>query len=152
MISETILAAIISASPVQVECLAKNIYFESRNQSHAGQVAVAQVVLNRVADDRYPDTVCGVVQQGRKNADGSMKRHQCQFSWYCDGLSDNPKNTDMWLQSVRIAAESIYYYDGGFDMTSGSTHYHTLKVDPHWNSSLTKVMRIDDHIFYRWEK
>jgi N-acetylmuramoyl-L-alanine amidase len=145
------LAALLSTMPIELECLAKNVYFESRNQSHIGQLAVAKVVLNRVDDMRYPDTICGVVQQSKKNSDGSIKRHACQFSWYCDGLSDTPKNKELWDQSISVAAEAIYHHDNGFDITSGSTHYHTFRVDPHWNDSLTKTMRIDDHIFYRWE-
>lgn len=148
---ELLFAAITSLSPVDIECVAKNVYFESRNQSHLGQMAVTHVVLNRVADDRYPDTPCEVVYQGPTHPSGFPKRHKCQFSWYCDGLSDVPINREMWLQSVDIAIQAISMYESGYDVTEGSTHYHTYRVYPNWRHSLTKTMQIDDHIFYRWE-
>ena len=148
---DMIIAAALSASPVHMECLAKNIYFESRNQSRLGQIAVAHVTLNRFVDDRYPNNVCDVVQQGVKNSDGSMKRHACQFSWYCDGLSDQPRNLDMWDQSLEVAQDALDLYNKGIDITSGSTHYHTKNVYPNWAPTLDKVMRVDDHIFYRWD-
>jgi spore germination cell wall hydrolase CwlJ-like protein len=148
---DMVLAVVMSASPVDMECLAKNIYFESRNQSHLGQISVAHVTLNRLVDDRYPDTICDVVQQGRQNADGSMRRHQCQFSWYCDGLSDRPRNDEMWEQSWDIAEESMDLYIQGIDVTRGATHYHAKNVYPNWAPTLDKIMRVDDHIFYRWD-
>ena len=70
------------------ECLADNIYFEARNQGFAGWVAVAQVTLNRVRDDRFPNTICEVVKQGLTYESGFPIRDKCQFSWYCDGKSD----------------------------------------------------------------
>ena len=72
----------------QVQCMALNVYYEARGSNLADRAAVADVVLNRVNDSRYPDTVCGVVKQGLQNADGSMRRNKCQFSWYCDGKAD----------------------------------------------------------------
>ena len=152
-ITEALVAVMLSVLPAEeVDCLAKNIYFESRNQSHLGQMAVAHVTINRLIDDRYPDTICKVVEQGKKNADGSMRRHQCQFSWYCDGLSDQPRNRKLWQQSQEIAADSIDLYMQGVDITRGSTHYHAKNVNPYWVPTKQRVMRVDDHIFYRWEK
>ena len=151
MDSGIILSVLMSISGPELECLAKNIYFESRNQSHLGQLAVGQVTLNRVDDPRYPNTICEVVKQGHQNADGSMQRHRCQFSWYCDGLPDTPLNEEMWIQSYQMAYESAEYFYQGIDLTNGSTHYHTTNVNPHWAPSLTKTMRVDDHIFYRWD-
>jgi N-acetylmuramoyl-L-alanine amidase len=151
VMNSALFTVLLSLSSPEMECLSKNIYFESRNQSHLGQIAVAHVTFNRVMDPRYPDTVCEVVEQGRQNADGSMKRHQCQFSWYCDGLSDTPRNEEMWLQAQELANEAIEYYETGMDITDGATHYHTKDVYPNWAPTLHKVMRIDDHIFYRWD-
>ena len=150
-ITDVIFSVLLSITPAEEECLAKNIYFESRNQSHLGQIAVAHTTLNRVLDDRYPNNVCDVVKQGKKNADGSMRRHQCQFSWYCDGLSDRPRNDEMWEQSLDVMDEAIYMYSQGLDVTRGATHYHAKNVNPYWASTKTKIMRVDDHIFYRWE-
>lgn len=151
MMEQVILAALLSVSSPEMECLAKNIYFESRNQSHLGQVAVAHTTLNRVMDKRYPDTVCEVVEQGKTNKDGSMRRHACQFSWYCDGLSDKPRNIELWQQSQDIALESIDLYSQGIDITRGATHYHADNVSPNWAPTLDKIMQVDDHIFYRWD-
>lgn len=145
-----LLVAVMSISPPDMDCLAKNIYFESRNQSHLGQIAVAHTTLNRVNDSRYPNTICSVVKQGRKRADGSMILHQCQFSWYCDGLPDRPRNEEMWQQAIDIADESIDLYLKGVDVTRGATHYHADNVYPNWAPTLDKIMRVDDHIFYRW--
>ena len=86
-----------------VMCLALNVYHEARSQSLVEQIAVAQVVINRVNDERYPDTVCGVVKQGEKNPDGSMKEDRCQFSWYCDGIKDTPYNKDAWELALSVA-------------------------------------------------
>mgnify|MGYP003628329525 CR=1 FL=1 len=80
-------------------CLALNVYHEAKNQSLIGQIAVAQVVMNRVRDERYPDTVCEVVEQGPTYSwkkDYPVK-NRCQFSWYCDGKSDKPKEGHAWL-------------------------------------------------------
>lgn len=151
MMEQVILAALLSVSSPEMECLAKNIYFESRNQSHLGQVAVAHTTLNRVMDKRYPNTVCEVVEQGKTNKDGSMRRHACQFSWYCDGLSDKPRNLELWQQSRDIALESIDLYSQGIDITRGATHYHADNVSPNWAPTLDKIMQVDDHIFYRWD-
>lgn len=134
----------------QMWCLAQNIYYEARGSNRADRIAVADVVLNRVRDDRYPDTICEVVQQGRKNADGSMKRNQCQFSWYCDGKSDWPTNLDAWIDAQQIAFNMMIHHDGK-GITEGATHYHADYVDPSWTRNLQLVGRIGVHIFYRWK-
>lgn len=131
-------------------CLAQNIYFESRGSNLADMAAVANVVINRTNDRRYPDTICEVVQQGKKHPDGSMKRNQCQFSWYCDGKSDKPTNIDAWIKAQYIAWQMIEAgkYRG---LTEGATHYHANYVNPKWAKDFTLIGRIGEHIFYRWE-
>ena len=131
-----------------ITCLALNIYFESRNQPIEGQVAVSQVVLERVKSKKYPDTVCEVVFQGPTYS-WSVNypiKNRCQFSWYCDGLSDKPKDEIAWLNSLEVA-EKVYY--GLTDTVKGATHYHSVKVDPWWAKYKVKVKQIGDHIFYR---
>ena len=76
----------------QHECLARNIYFEARNEPFAGQFAVAMVTLNRVYDKQFPNSICEVVYQGLHYSSGHPKRDRCQFSWYCDGKVDDVKN------------------------------------------------------------
>lgn len=131
-------------------CLAQNIYYEARGSNLADMAAVANVVINRTKDRRYPDTICGVVRQGRQDANGNMIRNQCQFSWYCDGKSDRPQDTDMWVKAQMIAWDMIETnkYRG---LTEGATHYHANYVSPNWASDLTLVGRIGAHIFYRWD-
>lgn len=131
-------------------CLAQNIYYEARGSNRADRIAVADVVLNRVRDSRYPNTICEVVQQGRKNADGSMRRNQCQFSWYCDGKSDWPTDMDAWVDAQQIAYNMVTHRDGR-GITEGATHYHADYVQPRWARDLQMIGRIGVHIFYRWE-
>ena len=132
-------------------CLAQNIYFESRGSNLADMAAVANVVMNRTNDRRYPDTICEVVHQGKRDRSGNLIRNQCQFSWYCDGKADNPTNMDAWVKAQYIAWEMI---EGGKyrGLTEGATHYHANYVTPNWAKDLTLIGRIGEHIFYRWEK
>lgn len=122
-------------------CLALNVYHEARNEPLVAQYAVAHVVLNRVASDRYPDDVCSVVHQGYHKG-----KHKCQFSWYCDGKSDEATNQHAWLQSVTLASavlDNIYP-----DITEGALWYHAHYSSPYWKSSVKYVTQIDSHIFY----
>ena len=131
-------------------CLAQNVYYEARSSNRTDRIAVADVVLNRVKDTRYPETICEVVKQGKKNADGSMKRNACQFSWYCDGKSDWPTDMDAWVDAQQIAYMMIVHYDGR-GLTEGATHYHATYVKPAWAKQKQLVGRIGKHIYYRWK-
>ena len=133
-------------------CMAANIYFEAKNESKLGQLAVAQVVMNRMYDHRYPDTICDVVKQGLTYKNGKVVLGKCQFSWYCDGKSDQPNmKSKQWENAIRYASivmsETI-----NIDVTDGATHYHATYVRPAWAKTKTRTTRIDRHIFYRWEK
>ena len=136
-------------------CLALNTYHEAKNQSLVGQIA--EVVMNRVADDRYPNTVCEVVKQGyivllEGNPEKEYPiRHRCQFSWYCDGKSDVPKNDKAWRKAQDVAF-LVLYNKINLDVTEGATHYHATYVRPAWARTKTRTTRIEKHIFYRWEK
>mgnify|MGYP005665468039 FL=1 len=138
-------------------CLALNTYHEAKNQSMIGQIATAQVVMNRVADDRYPNTVCEVVKQGphRPSWENPEKeypvKHRCQFSWYCDGKSDIPKNEKAW-KKAQDYAYLVLYNRINLDVTEGATHYHATYVRPAWAKTKTRTTKIEKHIFYRWEK
>ena len=132
-------------------CLALNIYHEARDQPFIGQVAVAQVVMNRVYDDRYPDHPCEVGFQGPTYSwkPDFPVRHRCQFSWYCDGKSDKVYDEDAYRQALTIAHG--VYYDDLDDFVEGATHYHATYVLPEWAESKTPVVQIGQHMFYRWE-
>ena len=126
----------------QRRCLATAIYFEARGESTKGQVAVAQVVMNRVRSSLYPDTICGVVFQGQ------MRRTGCQFSFTCDGRSDIAKDMKKWRQANEIAKRMTqgqsFLGDIGY-----ATHYHANYVAPRWRRELNKVKKVGTHIFYR---
>lgn len=132
----------------QIACLALNVYYETRASSLADAMAVSDVVLNRVQHTSYPNTVCEVVQQGAKYADGNMIRNQCQFSWYCDGRSDTPTNSDAWEKSRKYARD-IYLHNMYLGITEGATHYHANYVAPSWAPTMDRITRIGSHIFYR---
>jgi len=144
--------------PAEINCLAENIYWESRNQSVKGMFAVGHVTMNRVKDSRFPNTVCEVVYQGPTRQSWKDKtkyypvKNRCQFSWYCDGKADIVPNADAALYDL-ILMMAFKIYNGKLkDTTEGSTHYHAYYVKPEWASSKTKTVRIQDHIFYRWER
>ena len=134
-------------------CLALNTYHEAKNQSMIGQVATAQVVMNRVADSRYPNTVCEVVKQGPKYKGSDVPvRHKCQFSWFCDGKSDEPKKDSKEWRMAQEYARIVLSGRIALDVTEGATHYHATYVRPAWAKTKTRTTRIERHIFYRWEK
>lgn len=123
-------------------CMTQAIYYEAASESDAGQRAVAQVVLNRVAHPAWPGTVCGVVYQGSERTTG------CQFTFTCDGSLARQPSAVFWARASRIARESLagaVYAPVGL-----ATHYHTLAVHPYWADSLDPVTVIGAHQFYRW--
>ena len=140
-----------------VECLAKNMYYEARNQGTAGWLAVTAVVLNRVNDKRFPDTICGVIKQGPSRPSWKNKnikipiKHRCQFSWWCDGRSDVPKQKKTYKRLLTIARSIVYNEINFIDVTDGATFYHADYIIPAWAKVKTKTTRIGNHIFYRWE-
>ena len=132
-------------------CLAKNIYFEAANQSFAGKLAVSHVVINRTMDAQFPDTICDVVYQAKTyiNWKGNEIpiRNQCQFSWYCDGLTDEPVDSKTWMRSLFIADLVL---TGRYpDITEGSLYYHADYILPYWADELEYITTIDEHIFYK---
>ena len=135
-----------SASPDNQEraraCLTAAIYYEARSESADGQRAVAQVVLNRVRDRAFPNSVCGVVYQG------ASRRTGCQFSFTCDGSIYRPREPNAWATARNIADQGL----GGrvYASVGSATFYHADTVDPWWSSSLSRIGSIGAHIFYRW--
>ena len=124
-----------------LECLALNIYHEARGEPRYGKFAVGHVVINRAKDPRFPNDICAVVKQG-----GEAPLNNCQFSWWCDGRSDDPLDIQAWLESK--AAASLVYGGRVMDPTGGAMWYHADFVEPSWRSSLTEGHKIGRHIFY----
>jgi spore germination cell wall hydrolase CwlJ-like protein len=123
-------------------CLAEAVYFEARGESYNGQVAVAQVVLNRVRNPAYPNSICKVVYQNRQ------KRNACQFSFACDLVPDRIADDRHWRQAQEIARETTA---GRLKIPEieASTHYHATYVNPRWAKSMKKQKQIGLHIFYK---
>ena len=125
----------VAGMETDLDCLAHNIYFESRNQSVAAQFAVASVTLNRVRSPKYPNTICEVVKQ----------RHQ--FSWFWDGKSDKPYEKKAYWTAMMVAV--IALSEKYSDNTKGALFYHSVKVNPKWAKQKQFLMQIEDHLFYR---
>lgn len=124
-------------------CLSQALYFEARGETLMGQVAVAEVILNRVDSRKYPNTVCGVISQGENRGKG------CQFSYRCDGLSDVMHETKALKQVGKVAW--VMLQGKPRIVTGDATHYHTTDVRPRWAKRLVKTARIGDHLFYRYK-
>ncbi len=135
-------------NPAEVQCLAQNMYWEARNESTAGKIAVSQVVFNRVRSERFPNSICGVIKQG-KHINNHPVRNRCQFSWYCDGKIDDPKNQRVWDQTLELSKYLVRSRDVLWDITDGATHYHATYVSPSWSRVFHRVMQIDTHVFYK---
>ncbi|MCD7059297.1 cell wall hydrolase [Pelagibacterium xiamenense] len=125
-------------------CLSTGIYFEARGESYRGQVAVAQVIMNRVAHHNYPDTICGVVYQNQH------RRNACQFSFACDGIADRINEPDAWAQAKEITAE-VLNEDIYLSEVADATHYHATYVRPHWARNMEQVTQVGLHVFYRFK-
>lgn len=141
-------AAKVRAGAAEHKCLAQAIYYEARSEPRVGQMAVADVVLNRVKSVTYPNSICGVVFQGAERKTG------CQFSFTCDGSMKRRLNARLWNQSQMVAAAAL----SGMRLavTRQATHYHANYVNPYWAQTLTPTAVIGKHKFYRvknrWEK
>lgn len=134
---ESIASTYITEDSAQIKCLALNVYFEARGESKIGQKAVAWVTLNRVKSGDYADNICDVVWD--KN----------QFSWTDDGKSDKPKDMDAYAEAMVIAYDVLTEYGHSDDPTEGSVMFHSTAVKPNWKNDYERVMRIDNHIFYK---
>jgi len=139
--AETKTASVTEKRNRELMCLAKAVYFEARGESETGQLAVAQVVLNRVAHPFYPDTICDVVFQNQQ------RRNKCQFSFACDGRSDRPRNQAAWAGAIKLAKKSMHGTRVG--AVGKSTHYHATYVNPRWAREMVRQKRIGKHVFYR---
>ncbi len=125
----------------QWQCLSEALYFEARGESVKGQFAVAEVILNRVDSASFPDSVCGVVKQG------TGRRFQCQFTYFCDGYKDTISERGAWDRVSKVAKIML---DGKErELTGGATHYHTRAVRPRWARKFPRTATIGAHYFYR---
>lgn len=146
---QAVVMAQISTAPLPpdqletVTCMAQNLWFEARGSSRQDQLAVANVVLNRVGDPRYPNDICEVIWQ------------PYQFSWTQDGRSDQvrvrtPDDRQIWERLVKLSVAAVI--EKLEDPTLGATHYHATYVSPDWAPQLKRLVQIDDHVYYRYRR
>ena len=123
------------------KCLADALYFEARGEQIEGQVAVADVIINRKNSSQFPDTICGVVSEG------AHKRHACQFSYNCDGKLELIYDKKTYRRIVKLSSMIL---NGAFsDVTNGATFFHASEVSPSWSKKFKKTRKIGRHIFYK---
>lgn len=122
-------------------CLSEALYFEARGETVKGLFAVAEVILNRVDSSRYPNTVCGVINQG------TGRKYACQFTYTCDGRPENIHESASWERVGKVARLML---DGGArPLTKGALYYHTTAVSPKWSRVFDRTARYGVHLFYK---
>ena len=139
--SSKLLSLPVPKSDKQMSCLAEALYFEARGEPIKGQLAVGEVILNRVEDRRYPSSICKVVNQG------TGRRFACQFTYTCDGKLETVHERKPYEMALKIAKILMTTHDR--KLTRGSTHYHSNYVDPKWSKKFERVAKFGRHIFYR---
>ncbi len=123
-----------------ITCLARTIYWEARGEGRRGMEAIANVVMNRLSLEIFPDTVCGVVMQGEEQG-------ACQFSWWCDGLSDDAEEAKLYATAKEIARKALNRQLPA--RSKGALYFHHRDATPNWSSEYLKTVEIGDHFFYR---
>lgn len=123
-----------------ITCLARTIYWEARGTSNAGMKVVANVVMNRVGHEGFPETVCGVVKQGQE-------KNTCQFSWWCDGRPDDAKEDESYVIAKEITRKALNRQLE--DKTNGALYFHHRKVSPVWSKEYIKTAEVDEFLFYK---
>jgi len=131
----------VAAGGSEWKCLSEALYFEARGETVQGLFAVAEVIVNRVESSRFPNSVCGVINQG------TGRKYACQFTYTCDGRPEQVHEPASWTRVGKVAKAVL---DGRAPkLTKGATHYHTTAVRPNWAKVYTHTANIGQHIFYR---
>jgi len=123
-----------------ITCLARSIYWEARGEGDAGMEAIANVVINRTAQEGFPNTICGVVKQGQEEG-------ACQFSWWCDGRSDDATEEEPYSHAKEIARKALNRQLR--DRTGGALYFHNRKLAPKWSREYIRTVDIGEHVFYK---
>lgn len=130
----------------EIQCLARNVHYEARGESLDGQLAVAKVTLNRTESGLFPNSVCGVVNEGKNNDRGY---YVCQFSWRCESWNNPNRKFNSGDLSYQVAMDVILNYDK-VDVVSDDTYwFHANHVKPSWRKHKEKIAKVDGHIFYK---
>ena len=123
-----------------ITCLARTIYWETNRKDDAEMEAIANVVMNRLGQKGFPKTICGVVKQGHEQG-------ACQFSWWCDGRSDDAKEDEAYSHSKEIARKALNRQLK--DRSDGALYFHHRKVTPNWSNEYIKTVEVGEHVFYK---
>ncbi|MDQ1335757.1 MAG: hypothetical protein QG552_2707 [Thermodesulfobacteriota bacterium] len=123
-----------------ITCLARTIYWEAKGEDDAEREAIANVVMNRNGHKGFPNTICEVVKQGHEQG-------ACQFSWWCDGRSDDAEEEENYSRSKEIARKALNRQLK--DRTGGALYFHHRKVTPNWSKEYIKTVEVGEHIFYK---
>jgi len=123
-----------------ITCLSRTIYWEARGEGAAGMEAIANVVMNRLGHMGFPNTICEVVRQGREQG-------ACQFSWWCDGRSDDAEEDKLYAIAKEIARKALNRQLK--DRTGGAMYFHQRKLSPGWSKEYIKTIEIGEHVFYK---
>ena len=123
-----------------ITCLARTIDWEAKGEGHAGMEAIANVVMNRLSHKGFPNTICEVVKQGHE-------RRACQFSWWCDGRSDDAEDEKAYAMAKEIARKALNRQLT--DRTGGALYFHHRRVTPKWSAEYIKTVELGEHIFYK---
>jgi spore germination cell wall hydrolase CwlJ-like protein len=123
-----------------ITCLSRTIYWETRGEGAAGMEAVANVVMNRLGHEGFPNTICEVVRQGREQG-------ACQFSWWCDGRSDDAEEDKSYAIAKEIARKALNRQLT--DRTGGALYFHQRKVTPNWSNEYIRTVEVGEHVFYK---
>lgn len=140
----------------ELECLTLNVYFEARNQqTDEAMAAIAYTTMNRVQSSKYPNTICGVVFQGKKTKGGNFVKNKCQFSWVCDGIALEKKLAKINHNKLELAAYERAKRIATLAMmgvipnpVKNATMYHASYVSPYWKNYFNRIVKIEDHVFY----
>jgi spore germination cell wall hydrolase CwlJ-like protein len=132
----------VGQEPVEnaIICLARTIYWEAKGEGIAGMEAVANVVMNRLGHEGFPNTICGIVMQGQEQS-------KCQFSWWCDGRMDAAEEEKSYAIAIEIARKALNQQLT--DRTNGALYFHHEKVAPSWSAEYTKTIKVGEHVFYK---
>ncbi|MEP4638970.1 MAG: cell wall hydrolase, partial [Yoonia sp.] len=125
----------------QWQCLSEALYFEARGETAKGLFAVAEVIMNRVDSNAYPNSLCGVINQG------TGRKYACQFTYTCDGRPEVISEPAAWRRVGKVARLLIDGADR--NLTDGATHYHTTAVNPSWARVFPRTAKYGVHLFYR---
>jgi len=123
-----------------ITCLSRTIYWETKGEGAAGMEAVANVVMNRLGHKGFPNTICGVVKQGHEQG-------ACQFSWWCDGRSDDAEEDKSYAIAKEIARKALNRQLT--DRTGGALYFHHRKVTPNWSNEYVRTVEVGEHVFYK---